>query len=151
MEGSAGELNVAALIHAIKRFGIPRAIRSDNESVFCSALLRAALFILGIRHQRTNIASPWMNGRIERFFGTFKEAVQRALESDVELAGHDGLATVLVEFRFFYNHVRPHQHLRGMTPAEVWRGLKAETLQHPETEYWFSGWGGVLAGYYLRR
>ena len=44
-----------------------------------------------------------------------------------------------------------HQDLRGMRPAEVRSGLKAETLQYPETEYWFSGWGGVLDGYYLRR
>ena len=139
------------LIGAMKRFGIPRAIRTDNEITFCSMLLRTALFVLGIRHQHTNIASPWMNGRIERFFGTFKAAVQRAVTQGWWLETDASLADRLVEFRFFYNQIRPHQHLRGLTPAEVWSGLKAETLRHPETEYWFSGWGGVLAGYYLRR
>ena len=139
------------LIEAMKRFGIPRAVRSDNESVFCSILLRSALFLLGIRHQRTNIASPWMNGRIERFFGTFKAAVQHAVTQGWWLETDANLADRLVEFRFFYNHIRPHQHLRGLTPAETWRGLTADTLTHPESEYWYAGWGGVLAGYYLRR
>ena len=76
-----------------------------------------------------------MNRRIEWFFWRLKAAVQCAIESGVELVGHNGLTTALVEFRFFYDQVRPHQHLRGMTPAEVSHGLRAETLRHPETEY----------------
>jgi putative transposase len=26
----------------------------------------------------------------------------------------------MVAFRFWYNHVRPHQHLNGWWPAEAW-------------------------------
>jgi len=32
----------------------------------------------------------------------------------------EALGDALVEFRFFYNHVRSHQNLGGATPAEVW-------------------------------
>ncbi len=61
-----------ALITAIEAYGKPKAVRTDNESVFVSKLFRFGLWILGIRHQRTQIHCPWQNGRIERFFGTFK-------------------------------------------------------------------------------
>ena len=61
-----------ALIMAIEVYGKPKAVRTDNESVFVSKLFRFGLWILGIRHQRSLPHCPWMNGRIERFFGTFK-------------------------------------------------------------------------------
>ena len=80
-----------------------------------------------------------MNRRIERFFGTFKEAVQRAVTQGRWFETDASLADRLVEFRFFYNHIHPHQHLRRLTPAETWSGLKADTPKHPESEYWFSG------------
>jgi hypothetical protein len=40
------------------------------------------------------------------------------------------------EFRFFYNHVRPHQNLYGSTPAEAWVGIDpfADGFRK---EYWF--------------
>jgi transposase InsO family protein len=56
-----------------QRFGAPKCVRTDNEAVFTSRLFRLGLHLLGIRHQRTAPFAPWQNGRIERFFGTFKE------------------------------------------------------------------------------
>ncbi|MDE2075404.1 MAG: transposase family protein, partial [Alphaproteobacteria bacterium] len=61
------------LLAAIERYGKPRAIRTDNEAVFNSRLIRFALAWLGIRHQTTELHCPWQNGRIERFFGTLKQ------------------------------------------------------------------------------
>jgi transposase InsO family protein len=54
------------LFDLIDDFGKPKAIRTDNEAVFTSALWRLALAILGIRHQQTMLHAPWQNGRIER-------------------------------------------------------------------------------------
>jgi transposase InsO family protein len=62
-----------ALLDVIERFGAPKCVRTDNEAVFTSRLFRLGLHLLGIRHQRTAPFAPWQNGRIERFFGTFKE------------------------------------------------------------------------------
>jgi transposase InsO family protein len=45
---------VARLVDAIKHHGKPKAVRTDNESVFTSRAFRLALFLLGIRHQRTD-------------------------------------------------------------------------------------------------
>jgi putative transposase len=100
---------------------------------------------IGIRHQRTDPGCPWQNGRVERFFGTLKEKLNRlAVDSFEALNG------ALGEFRFFYNHVRPHQHLGGRTPAEAWAG--DDPYGRPATrEYWFEAWDGLLTGYYLRR
>ena len=60
------------LLDCIERYGKPKAIRTDNEICFNSALFNAALWLLGIQHQTTQVCCPWQNGRIERFFGTFK-------------------------------------------------------------------------------
>jgi len=145
LESKSSWVIVARLSAAIRRHGKPRIIRTDNEAVFTSRALCFALRLLGIRHQRTDPGCPWQNGRIERFFGTLKERLDRlAVDSRQALNG------ALAEFRFFYNHVRPHQSLSGCTPAEAWAG------DHPPAgpaspEYWFSAWEGLLTGYYLRR
>ena len=133
------------LLLAIGRYGKPRAIRTDNESVFTSKLFRLALFLFGIRHQRTDPHCPWQNGRIERFFGTLKQSLDRLAVDSLA-----ALNEALVEFRFYYNHVRPHQNLGGATPAEAWAGVDPYAGRIKK-EYWFEAWDGLLQGYYLRR
>jgi len=136
---------ILKLIEAIKRYGKPKAVRTDNEAVFTSKVFRFALFLLGIRHQRTEPQCPWQNGRVERFFGTLKQKLdQLAVDS------FEALQIALGEFRFFYNHVRPHQNLGGRTPAEAWAGVDPFTAG-VRKEYWFEAWDGLLKGYYLRR
>ena len=133
------------LIEAIQRYGKPRAVRTDNESVLTSKVFRFALWLLGVQHQRIDLHCPWQNGRVERFFGTLKVKLdQLVVESPT------ALNAALGEFRFFYNHVRPHQNLGGKTPAEAWTGIDpfaAKVIQ----EYWFEAWDGLRCGYYLRR
>jgi putative transposase len=136
---------VLKLAEAIRRYGKPRIVRTDNESVFTSRAFRLALFLLGIRHQRTDPGCPWQNGRVERFFGTLKAKLDRLAVDSFE-----ALNAALAGFRFFYHHVRPHQSLGGRTPAEAWAGIDPFTAQH-RGEYWFEAWEGLLAGYYLRR
>lgn len=136
---------VGKLIEAIKRHGKPRFVKTDNEAVFTSRVFRLALFLLGVGHQTTDLHCPWQNGRVERFFGTLKERLdQLAVDS------FDALNSALTEFRFFYNHVRPHQHLGGATPAEAWDSVDPRTARFKQ-EYWFEAWDGLLQGYYLRR
>jgi transposase InsO family protein len=136
---------IGKLAAAIKRYGKPRFVRTDNESIFTSHEFRFALFLLGIRHQTTDLHCPWQNGRVERFFGTLKERLDR-----LAVVSFDALNSALVEFRFFYNHVRPHQNLDGRTPAEAWARVNPHVTRF-KREYWFEAWDGLLAGYYLRR
>lgn len=133
---------MTCLMAAVRRYGKPKCVRTDNEAVFVSRLFRYGLMILGIRHQRSDPGCPWQNGRIERFFGTLKEKLDQWEVDSLEM-----LNRALGEFRFWYNHVRPHQHLDGKTPSEAWR--KADVFgKRPKEEYWFEAWDGLLAGYY---
>lgn len=145
LESKSSWMLVHRLGHAIRRYGKPHAVRTDNEAVFVSRTFRASLFLLGIRHQRTDPGCPWQNGRVERLFGTLKQKLDRlAVES------LDALNAALGEFRFFYNHVRAHQNLAGATPAEAWAGVDPFKAKIRD-EYWFEAWDGLLRGYYLRR
>ena len=60
---------------AIGRYGKPRKLRTDNETVFNSFVFKSFLRLAGIQKQTTNVHSPWQNGRMERLFGTLKPAL----------------------------------------------------------------------------
>ena len=136
---------ITKLVASIKRYGLPKIIRTDNEAIFSSRVFKLALNLLGIRHQTTDLHCPWQNGRVERFFGTLKERLDQ-----LAVTSFDALNTALGEFRFFYNHVRPHQNLDGASPAEAWAGVDPYSTKFKQ-ECWFEAWDGLLAGYYLRR
>jgi transposase InsO family protein len=133
------------LFLAMGRFGKPRAIRTDNEPCLTSRVFTTGLRLAGIRHQRTDPGSPWMNGRIERLFGTLKEKL-----NTIRPISAQALQGLLIEFRFWYDAVRPHQHLDGATPQEAWEGIDPWSTPVKE-ETFFEAWEGKLTGYYLRR
>ncbi len=128
------------LFLAIGQYGKPVAVRTDNERIFTARLFTGVLRVIGIQHQRTDKHCPWQNGRIERFFGTLKEKLDC-----IAIADRDDLHCKLVAFRCWYNHVRPHQHLHGRTPAEAWAGRRKST-RRPE---WFDAWEGRLTGWFF--
>ncbi len=155
--GSRGLLTLAALPNkgswtllghlflAMGKYGKPRAIRTDNEACFTSRVFRFVLLLAGVRQQRSEPGCPWQNGRIERLFWTLKQKLDQW-----EVASFEVLSVSLGEFRLWYNHMRPHQHLQGWTPAEVW--AQVDPYARPvQQEYWFEAWDGLLQGYYLRR
>jgi transposase InsO family protein len=106
------------VLEAVKRYGQPQYLRTDNEAVLVSRLFRFGLWLVGIRHQRIQPGCPWQNGRVERFIGT----VKRELRQEVLTSGQE-FHRRLTEIRQWYNHERPHDHLQGRTPAEVWAGI----------------------------
>ena len=128
----------------IEYYGKPKAVRTDHEAIFQSRMFRFGLAWLGIRHQTTDLHCPWQNGRIERFFGTLKQKLDRWAVADRAC-----LNASLVAFRLWYNHVRPRQHLQGRTPAEVWDDV--DRRRPPRRRLWFEGWDGLLQGEYLQR
>jgi putative transposase len=113
---------VRELIEAVTRYGRPQFLRTDNEAVFVSRLFRLGLWLLGIRQQRIQPGCPWENGRVERFIGT----VKRELRQEPLTGGHE-FDRRLTSIRQWYNHDRPHDHLQGRTPAEVWAGIDVFT------------------------
>lgn len=106
------------LAQAVKRYGRPHYLRTDNEAAFVSRWFRCGLWLLGIRHQRIQPGCPWQNGRVERFIGTVKRALTMEPIPDKAI-----FSEALRDIRSWYNHERPHDHLQGRTPAEVWAGI----------------------------
>jgi transposase InsO family protein len=106
------------LVQAVKRYGRPQFLRTDNEAVLVSHLFRLGLWLLGIRQQRIQPGCPWQNGCVERFIGTVKRELGRR-----PIANERELTKALQEVHTWYNHERPHDHLQGRTPAEVWAGI----------------------------
>ena len=133
------------LLDCIECYGRPKAIRTDNERIFTSRLFRFGLWLLDIKHQLIDVGCPWQNGRIERFFGTLKGKLNLW-----SVANREQLEEALRLFRVWYNHVRPHQHLNGMVPAEAWVGIDIQK-QPTREAIWFETWDGLLTGYYIRR
>jgi transposase InsO family protein len=130
------------LLDIIEKHGKPKIIQTDNEPVFVSRVFRWGLAFLGIRHRRTEPHCPWQNGRVERFFGTFKHYADKAVFNAKYLQ------EALGEFAVWYNFVRPHRHLEGRTPGEAWSGVEP-CGQAPNVCRRFSAWRGMLRGYWM--
>ena len=63
------------------------------------------------------------------------------------------LQAALDEFRDFYNHVRPHQNLQGLVPAEHFAGLRPVDLQQMPVKQAtpVQALAGLMRGYWIRR
>jgi transposase InsO family protein len=107
------------VVDTVTRYGRPRIVRTDNEGACTALLFRLTLRLLGIRPQRTALHCPWENGRVERLIGTLKGSLAPWRIEDGEQ-----LDRALTNVRAWYNNnLRPHTHLGGRTPAEVWAGV----------------------------
>jgi transposase InsO family protein len=128
---------------ACAEHGIPQSVRTDNEAMFSGRLWAWALGFAGVKHQRIKPRCPWQNGRIERFFGTLKPLLRQLV-----IPSATALQLRLDEFSCFYNHVRVHQNLGGLTPAEAWAGKDADFVRrHRGRGQWVQALDGLLVGY----
>jgi len=82
-----------------------------------------------------------MNGRIERFFGTLKSKTKLLIfPRDVNLQ------TELDSFQVWYNLIKTHENIAGLTPAEMWNG---KLNRHSNNYIEVFDWDGLLTGYYF--
>jgi transposase InsO family protein len=115
---------LAWLDDCIELCGTPLELMSDNGSPFVVwlpgvlTLFGKTLEELRIRHVRTQVNSPWTNGKIERFWGILQsELLDRRIFPTIESAV-DGLTG----FAAYYNYDRLHGELNWQTPAERYDG-----------------------------
>ena len=111
-----------AVRDAFERYGLPKAIRSDNGPPFAAGgpggLTRLSLGWLkaGIALERIDPGKPQQNGRHERFHLTLKQETSAppAATPAAQQARFDA-------FCRDFNHQRPHEALDQQPPASLWR------------------------------
>jgi len=108
----------ATLRELITRFGMPKAIRSDNGSELLAGPLQAEMKKCGIKLANIEPGKPWQNGSNESFNGTFRKECLNA-EVFVNLTE----ARVIIEkWRCRYNKRRPHSSQNYITPEMAYFG-----------------------------
>jgi putative transposase len=105
----------------IDEHGAPEYIRSDNGSEFIESNLREWLAAEGIKTLYIDPGSPWQNGFIESFHARFRE---ECLNRE-QLWTLTEARVVIEDWRFKYNHIRPHRSLGYVTPIQF-AGLAME-------------------------
>ena len=93
--------------------GVPKHIRSDNGPEFTAKKIRDWLTELEVKTLFIEPGSPWENGYIESFNGKLRDELlnREIFTTLIE-------AKILIEqWRWEYNHVRPHSALRYRPPA----------------------------------
>lgn len=129
----------ATFSQAAAVWGPPAGVLSDNGLCFSGklrgfeVLFEANLREAGIRPSTGRPYHPQTTGKVERFQQTLKKWLRRHHLA----AGLDELQAQLDEFRFVYNHQRPHQGIRRALPIDRWNaGLPARpadtAVAHPD-------------------
>jgi putative transposase len=113
----------AVFLELFKKHGIPGAIQCDNGVPFIAVRARAGLtalsawwISLGIKLVRSRPGCPQDNGGHERMHRDLSAEVQST--PTVDLASQQ---KVIDKWRQTFNHVRPHDALKGKTPADVYK------------------------------
>lgn len=105
----------AILAKTIAQYGQPQYIRSDNGPEFIAGKLQDWL---GSEPQIKTLyidpGSPWQNGYIESFNGRLRD---ECLERE-QLWTLTEARVVIEDWRWKYNHIRPHRSLGYITPIE---------------------------------
>ncbi|GBL62227.1 Retrovirus-related Pol polyprotein from transposon TNT 1-94 [Araneus ventricosus] len=100
---------------------IIRTVRADNDLEFCSQIFEENLKKAGIRHQRTNIYSPEMNGVAEHLNRTMAEGV-RCLRLEAGLP--KGLRAELAYTFIYLKNRFPQKSIKGKISYTLRYGRK---------------------------
>ena len=117
---ATAENSIALLKSAVDGYGKPKSVMTDHGTQFYTnkgdlkqenTQFRIALNVLGIKHYLARVNRPQTNGKVERFFLTYK----------TEYA--TGSFSCINDFIKHYNEERLHMSLGYKTPKEVWDEL----------------------------
>jgi len=113
-----------ALAEAVELCGVPLELMTDNGTPFVTIVrtmlsrFQRTLAELEIRHVRTQVDTPWTNGKIEAFWAILQaEVLDRQYLED--LAAADAAVTA---YAAYYNYHRLHGEIGWRTPAERFDG-----------------------------
>jgi transposase InsO family protein len=121
------------LEEAFERCGVPEEMLMDHGTPWWNMKAAAGwtwltvwLMKQGIRLHFSGYRHPQTQGKVERFHGALDAAMKRRGVP----AGKERQKW-LDEFRYEYNHVRPHEALRMKTPSAVWSKGERRYEKHP--------------------
>ena len=122
-ESADAKNTVIGLEKAVKTYGAPKEIVSDNGSHFKdipNKKVNKELSIFekkyNIKHVFIRVGYPQSNGKIERWFGSYKGEFPRMNYNKV---------TDCMTWVHYYNFERMHQSLDYETPAHIYLGVKS--------------------------
>ena len=116
--GSPKSADLVGLMRdVIHRFGSPRFLITDHGCQF-RWRFRTEVGELNVKVVRGRVRCPAFNGKVERFFKTFRIWQRRTL-LPLTLTG---IQRKLDAFHHWYNTERLHQGIGGLTPNEAWAG-----------------------------
>ena len=113
----------AVMTELFRKYGLPKAIHSDNGSPFAATngilgltTLSAWWITLGILPERSLPGCPGQNGSLERMHGDLAREIERKIPGGRE-ANQAATDSWVVE----YNTVRPNEAIGMRTPSELYR------------------------------
>ena len=117
----ATSVNTIALLKTgIASYGKPKSIMTDHgaqyyanrkDAINQNTQFRITLDVLGIKHYLARVNRPQTNGKVERFFLTYKTEYATGSFNNIS------------DFIKHYNEDRPHMSLLYKTPKEIWDEL----------------------------
>jgi putative transposase len=117
---ATAENSISLLKAGILAYGKPKTIMTDHGSIYYAnkaapeeqnTQFRITLNALGIKHYVARVNRPQTNGKVERFFLTYK--------TEYATGNFKGISDYIKH----YNEARPHMSLNYKTPHEVWKEL----------------------------
>jgi len=106
---------------AARSFGAARYLITDQGGEFTGRLFRKTATRLGIRQRFGTVGNLFATARLERFWRTLKDTASLRLQPPLTLEDLERrLQTTLAHYLLH----RPHQGLRGATPAEAFLGIE---------------------------
>lgn len=112
------------LEEAVELCGIPLALMTDNGTPFVAVVrtmlsrFQRTLEDLEVRHIRTQVDTPWTNGKVEAFWATLQaEVLDRQQLADLAAA-----ESAVQAYAGYYNYHRLHGEIGWHTPAERFDG-----------------------------
>jgi transposase InsO family protein len=133
---SKAELVKERLEEAFQRCGVPEEMLMDHGTPWWNmkaatgwTWLTVWMMKQGLQLHFSGYRHPQTQGKVERFHGSLQAATQRR-----GWPWGEDRQRWLDEFRYEYNHVRPHEALGMKTPATVWN--KSARKYQPPTPAW---------------
>ncbi len=127
------------LVKTFEEYGVPDTMLMDHGVPWWSVTnghgltwVSVKLIKQGIRLRYSGVRHPQTQGKVERFHRTLKHSVNHKGKPST-LPGWEAL---LGEFRYEYNHIRPHEALEMDVPANRYEpSRRAYDPDPPEWEY----------------